>query len=210
MRIRRIKNIEEKMLAEYGHLIVSRPGDLQGRWKKHFDKEAVFLELGTGKGRFISRTAEVDRAILFVGIDREPEILFQAAKKANRAVPDNVKLIHFDGGRLDEIFAPGELDRLYLNFSDPWPKNRHAKRRLTAPSFLKTYRKLLKKEARIYLKTDNRDFFEYSLNQLLEEDWQVRKVRLNYMPEETSTDVMTEYEMRFRELGQPIYRLEAL
>lgn len=209
MRIRRIKNVEEKMLDKYAYMIITRPGDLRGKWCETFGKKALYLELGTGKGRFISQKAAQDRDALYVGIDKEPEIVFRAAEKSDRALPNNLKLIHFDGARLDEIFAEDELDHLFLNFSDPWPKNRHEKRRLTFPSFLDQYRKLLKEGGEIHLKTDNRDFFEYSLNSFCGQGWRLKNIRLNYMLAENSHDIMTEYEQRFRDLGQPIYRLEA-
>lgn len=210
MRIRRRKNAAEILAAEYEDFVQNQPEALRGRWKESYGCRVLHAEFGSGKGRFITTMAERHPAVLHVAVEREPEVLIKTAEKARRALPDNLHLINTDVERIEEVFAPGEVDRLYLNFSDPWPKNRHAKRRLTHQRFLARYRRILAPDAELHLKTDNRLLFEFSLNELCADGWRLKNIALDYQPAEDADDVMTEYEERFREKGQPIYRLEAV
>ena len=144
----------------------------------------------------------------FIGIERQTTIMAIAARKVSPEI-ENVALIRGDAETLGDIFEPGELSRIYLNFSDPWPKKRWAKRRLTYRGFLELYKKLLGGDKEIFLKTDNTVFFESSLNEFCETGWSLSNISLDLHNSDYEGNIMTEYEERFSSMGQPIYRLEA-
>src|SRR5690606_16645820 len=144
------------------------------------------------------------------GVERVPEVLWQCVKKAVDLNLRNVAFLWMDVQDLPSLAHKGKWERIYLNFSDPWPKRRHAKRRLTHPSFLSIYEQLLVPGGEIFLKTDNAGFFEYSLNQVADRDYRLRAITLNLHESEWREDnIMTEYEEKFSKKGQPIYRFEA-
>lgn len=209
MRIRRRKNAAEILCQEYADFVIKEPHELKGKWKETFGLDKLYAEFGSGKGRFVINKALNQPEMLYVGVEREPEVMIKTAQKAVIQLPENLRLINTDVEFITDVFAPGEVDRLFLNFSDPWPKRRHAKRRLTFQTFLARYQVILAPGAEIHFKTDNRGLFEFSLNEFSDCGWSMKNIRLDYQPEEDSDDVMTEYEERFRDLGQPIYRLEA-
>ncbi len=185
-----------------------------GGWPAVFGREApLHVELGIGKGSFISALAAREPAVNFVGIEAQREVLYQAAKKvaAQEAAQEaaNVRLLHFDAAGIDTIFAPGEIGRLYINFCDPWPKNKHAKRRLTGGRFLAKYRTIMAPGGALYFKTDNAALFEFSLEEFAASGLAVRDVTFD-LPAGGEGDVMTEYEARFRALGMKIHRCEAV
>lgn len=208
MRVRNIKGIEEEIQRLAGAAFVSDPFSLRGRWRQTFGNEGpIHIEIGCGKGRFITQMALENPTINYIAIEKVEEVLHKTVLRMEGLT--NIRILHTDGNLLQDMFGEGEIDRIYLNFSDPWPKSRHHKRRLTAEGFLKQYRKVLKKDGRICLKTDNPILFEYSLNTMAPL-FRLEQVSLDYQPSKELYDVMTEYEEKFRKNGQPIYRLEAV
>lgn len=209
MRIRRKPGTQEYLLAN--NLVVNDPQQLQGKWQDFFRNEnPIHVELGTGKGKFITTLAKLFNDTNYIGIEKVPEVLLKAVKKAEGLEVTNLAFLMLDIFELLEVFEPGEVDRFYLNFSDPWPKNRHAKRRLTNPQLLDYYRKILKPGGEIHLKTDNEQFFEYSLNQFALKGWQLQNICFDIAQRGPEFNVTTEYEEKFRKQGLKIYRLEAL
>lgn len=209
MRIRRRKNAAEILCQEYADFVIKEPHELKGKWKETFGLDKLYAEFGSGKGSFVINKAWKQPEVLYVGVEREPEVLIKTAQKAVAHLPENLRLINTDVEFITDVFAQGEVDRLFLNFSDPWPKRRHAKRRLTFSIFLERYQQILVPGGEIHFKTDNQGLFEFSLNEFSACGWSMKNIRLDYQPDEESDDVMTEYEKKFRGLGQPIYRLEA-
>jgi tRNA (guanine-N7-)-methyltransferase len=195
-------------LKRYEGIIVAPPPG--GGWPEVFGRAApLHVELGTGKGAFISAMAARAPAVNFVGIEAQREVLFQAAKRVAAQEAANVRLLHFDVAGIETVFAPGEVDRLYINFCDPWPKNRHAKRRLTGGRFLEKYRMIMAPGGALYFKTDNAGLFAFSLEEFAAAGLEVRDVTYD-LPAGGENDVMTEYEVRFRALGMKIHRCEAV
>ena len=209
MRIRRKPGTKEYLMAS--SLVINEPQAFQGRWQEFFQREnPLHVELGTGKGKFITTMAKLFGDVNYLGVEKVPEVLIKAVKKAELLGITNLAFLMLDVFQLPEVFAEGEVDRFYLNFSDPWPKARHAKRRLTNPKLLECYRKILKPGGEIHLKTDNEQFFEYSLNQFALQGWQLRNICLDMAQRGPEFNVTTEYEEKFREQGLKIYRLEAI
>lgn len=211
MRVRNRKGAGE-MLAENAHIVVENPADFKGRWSERFGNDhPIHIEVGCGKGAFITGMAALHPEINYIAIDMQLSVLSYALDKAIEADLPNVQMMLVDGAALSEYFADGEIDQVYLNFSDPWPKGRHEKRRLTYKSFLTTYEKILRPEGEIHFKTDNRGLFEYSLVSLANYGMELKKVWLDLHQDEefAPQNVMTEYEQKFSQKGQVIYRLEA-
>jgi len=182
---------------------------MQGRWHQIFDREApLHVELGTGKGKFISEMAERHPEINFVGIESQQDVLYYVAQKVREKQLTNVRLLVFDVNHLLEIFAPNEVNRLYINFCDPWPKERHAKRRLTHGTFLAKYAIVLADGGEIFFKTDNRILFDFSLEQFAEKNLIIHKVTFDLHESDYSDNVMTEYETKFSAMGTKINRCE--
>ncbi|MEG1537619.1 MAG: tRNA (guanosine(46)-N7)-methyltransferase TrmB [Clostridiales bacterium] len=179
----------------------------RGDWQKKLaDSRPIQVEIGMGRGRFIFSAAVAYPDIFFVGIEIQPEMIFQALERANLAqIPPNLRLLWADAARLTDIFAPGEVSDIYLNFPDPWPKNRHCKRRLTAIAFLEQYRCVLRQDGELKFKTDNRHLFDWSLANLASAKWKIHN--LSYDLPLIEDTIVTEYEHRFRTSGQPIYAL---
>ncbi|EGO63270.1 tRNA (guanosine(46)-N7)-methyltransferase TrmB [Acetonema longum] len=212
MRLRK-KPWIEAAIKEFSQVI--NPADMQmyqGNWRKlcGFSPEApLYLEIGIGRGRFISEMAKVHPAVLFIGLEAVVDVLYNAAQKVEENDLTNVRLMAADAVGLTEFFAPGEVDRIYLNFSDPWPKTRHAKRRLTHSLFLGRYRQILAESGVICLKTDNENLFEFSLNQFAVANMQLANITLDLHNSGAADNIMTEYEMKFSARGMRIYRCEA-
>lgn len=208
MRVRNIKGIEKEIERIAGENLILKPEDYRGKWHEIFgNNNPIYIEIGCGKGQFITGLARKNKNINYIAIEKVEEILYKTALKLDN--DNNLRLLLTDGRLLTEIFSENEIDGIYLNFSDPWPKNRHHKRRLTSNDFLSQYEKVLKKKSKIYLKTDNPILFEYSLNTLAI-SWRMENISLNYIPSEEIIDVETEYEAKFRKKGNLIYRLEAV
>lgn len=199
MRLRKKPHTDEK-LQNFADFVTV--GDVQPIIKN--PARELYVELGTGKGDFITRIAERKPQINFIGLEVEATCVLAAARKVRDKNLSNVKLIVFDVANITELFAEHEVDRLFINFCDPWPKKRHAKRRLTNIKFLELYRKILKDGGEIYFKTDNRGLFDYSLEQFTEAGLEVSNVTNDLHANEPSDNIRTEYETKFSEQGVPI------
>ncbi|MBQ6297184.1 MAG: tRNA (guanosine(46)-N7)-methyltransferase TrmB [Selenomonadaceae bacterium] len=199
MRLRRKPHIDEKLqnFADF----VTRGAILT--ITKDPTRE-LYVELGTGKGDFITQIAERNPQINFIGLEVEATCVLAAARKVREKNLSNVRLIVFDVENIAEIFSEHEVDRLYINFCDPWPKKRHAKRRLTHARFLELYRKILKRDGEIYFKTDNRGLFDFSLEQFAIAGLEVRDITNDLHANEPSENIRTEYENKFSAAGVPI------
>lgn len=210
MRLRN-KPWAEDYLNEHQDLVVPNPEDYKGRWNELFGNDnPVHIEVGTGKGQFITGMAKANPEINYIGIELFDSVIVIAAKKAvDAGQPSNLRLLNVNGDKLEEYFAKGDVSRVYLNFSDPWPKTRHAKRRLTHANFLGLYENVLIDEGEIHFKTDNRGLFEFSLMSLTDYGMQLKLVSLDLHNDDVEDNIMTEYEEKFSSKGQPIYRLEA-
>lgn len=184
-----------------------------GKWSGIFGRKAPLMaEIGMGKGRFIIDMALKHPDIDFIGIERYESVMIKALQKLDRmkregsAVPDNIRFIRMDAADIGNFFNPEELDRIYLNFSDPWPKERHAKRRLESRQFLKIFGQVLKKEGIIEFKTDNTGLFDFALSELEPAGWELlySTYDLHSDPEAMKDNVMTEYEEKFSSRGNKI------
>ena len=210
MRLRNRKGAREEVAAsEY---VMQNPQEQRGRWDAYFGGTApLHVEIGMGKGRFITTLAGLYPEIHYIGVEKYASVLIRAVeKKKGREDLNNLTFLSMDAAELPEVFAAGEVDRIYLNFSDPWPKDRHAKRRLTSKEFLARYAQFFKPEGEIYFKTDNRGLFDFSVEEAKEAGWAVTGVTydLHHSPY-VQGNVMTEYEEKFSALGNPIYRMVA-
>lgn len=204
VRLRRRPGITEALKRYEGIVVPPRVG---GHWAGEFGRPApLYVELGTGKGAFLSELAAREPTVSFIGIEAQREVLYQAAKRMAAREAANVRLLLFDAEGIADIFAPGEVDRLYINFCDPWPKKRHARRRLTGERFLARYRLIMATGGELHFKTDNADLFTFSLAEFAREGLEVRNVMFDLPP----GGVMTEYEEKFRALGTKIHRCEVV
>ncbi|MBQ6004621.1 MAG: tRNA (guanosine(46)-N7)-methyltransferase TrmB [Selenomonadaceae bacterium] len=199
MRLRKKPHTDEK-LQNFADFVTR--GDVEPIQKD--SARELHVELGTGKGEFITQIAERYPQINFIGLEVEATCVLAAARKVREKNLSNVRLIVFDVENITEIFSEHEVDRLYINFCDPWPKKRHAKRRLTNEKFLERYKKILKVGGEIYFKTDNRGLFDYSLEQFALTGFEVRDVTFDLHANEPPENVRTEYENKFSEQGVPI------
>ena len=209
MRLRNIPGAKEEMLTN--PFVIREPETHRGRWQEVFGApRPLYLEVGMGKGRFLTELSMLHPDVNFLGIEKMSSVLYRALQKRAEMDADNLYFIRTDAEKLPEIFAEGEIDRLYLNFSDPWPKDRHHKRRLTSPEFLRRYEKILSRDAVLEFKTDNRDLFEFSLESIKETGWTLLLCTYDlHRSEYAAGNVMTEYEDRFATLGNKIMKLSA-
>ncbi|MFI3175626.1 MAG: tRNA (guanosine(46)-N7)-methyltransferase TrmB [Bacillota bacterium] len=188
--------------------VIKTPEQYKGRWSEFFgNTNPIYVEIGCGKGGFITENARRYPDINFVGIERQEAVVAVAAKYTEQSL-DNLILLWENARNLSELFDVGEFQRLYLNFSDPWPKKRTYKRRLTYAGFLREYHAVMG-EAELFFKTDNKGLFEFSLNEFCKEDWKLSNISLDLHNGDCEDNIMTEYEKKFSEKGDPIYRLEA-
>ena len=189
--------------------IIRESADYAGRIREYFNNDnPIHLEIGCGKGRFIAESSRLNPDINFIAIEREDVILAAAARHSEEYGACSLAFLLMDADLLLEMFRPGDIARLYLNFSDPWPgKKKRAKRRLTHEKYLTMYEQLTIPE--IHFKTDNRPLFEYSLESLSERQWQLKNISLDLHKSGMEGNIMTEYEKKFSSMGMPIYRLEA-
>lgn len=175
-----------------------------------FEKvQPIHIEVGSGMGRFITEMAKSNPAINYIGIERDKNVMIRIVEKAIEQDIKNLRLLTVDAEKLTEIFNPGEIDRVYLNFSDPWPKTRHAKRRLTHANFLSVYKTILKDEGEIHFKTDNQGLFEFSIESMSQFGMKLKNINLNLHDNEPADNIKTEYEEKFSAKGFRINRLEA-
>ena len=205
MRLKNVKNAKEKVAkSEY---IIEKPEEYKGNYKKVFKNENdIHLEIGMGKGNFIINMAKKYPDINFIGIEMFDSVIVRAVEKLESEEINNLKLIKFDATNIEDIFQ-NEISTIYLNFSDPWPKNRHEKRRLTSDRFLNKYEKIFKEKCHIIQKTDNRKLFEFSLMSYVNYGYKLKEISLDLNKDEKE-NVQTEYEDKFTNLGYPIYMVE--
>lgn len=218
MRLRRKKDTQEWLIAQE-HLVVWTPQEHKGKWRSYFGNDKpIHVELGMGKGKFISELSAAHPETNFIGIDMYDELIRRAGDKAVKhrmelgmGVPNNLCLVRWNIEWIEEVFAENEIECIYLNFSDPWPKKKHVRRRLTHPRFLKKYVKLLNENGVIHFRTDSRMLFEFSLNAFADMNLRMRNISLDLHGGGTPPDhVFTEYEQKFVQQGMPIYRCEVV
>lgn len=209
MRLRHIPGAEEQIAVS--PYVVQKPEEYKGRWHEVFgNRNPIQIEVGMGKGRFIMELAASHPEINYVGIEMYSSVLLKAIQKRESLVLSNIVFLRVDARTLAEIFGEEEVDKIYLNFSDPWPKDRHAKRRLTSPGFMGVYDRILAKDGVVEFKTDNRGLFEYSLESIPQAGWNVVMHTFDlHHSEYARGNVMTEYETKFSAEGKPICKLIA-
>ena len=207
MRMRKKPNLIPR-LEKCAGIIVREPEPVRGSWKEKFGYGSLAVELGCGKGRFTAETAKTLDDTLLVAVERVPEAMVVAAERVMAAELENVRFLDMDAEKLPEVFAPGEAGRIYINFCDPWPGNRHAKRRLTYGRFLQLYRTVLKDGGEIWFKTDNVELFEFSLREFSENGFSLHEVTRD-LHENGPVGVMTDYEQKFYAQGVKINRCVA-
>lgn len=210
MRLRNKPWAAEK-LANHPEIVIANPTAYKGKWKELIFKNEnpIHIEVGTGKGQFVTGMAKSNPTVNYIGIEVYKSVIVTALDKAIAADVPNVKLLNIDAAELLSIFAPDELERVYLNFSDPWPKQRHAKRRLTYRSFLDIYNQLTGKNGEVHFKTDNQHLFEFSLESFSAYGMLLKNISLDLHKSTFEGNIMTEYEEKFSSQGMRIYRCEA-
>ncbi len=207
MRLRNITGSEE--VIANSKYVIHEPQ--KGEWNKIFNNDhPLYIEIGMGKGRFIVDNALKYPDINFVGIEKYSSVLLRALQKLEKMneVPSNLRFLCIDAKEITEYFDKGEVDRIYLNFSDPWPKDRHAKRRLPSRQFLSLYDVILKKEGTLEFKTDNRGLFDFAVEELEPAGWKAEAVTYDLHNDEVMNkdNIMTEYEEKFSSQGNPIFK----
>lgn len=209
MRLRNIQGARET-IAE-NDFVIQEPSRFRGSFHTLFgNTHPIHIEIGMGKGRFITELARQNPDINYLGIEKYSSVLIRALDKLQEDPPSNLYFLRIDAEEITEIFAENEIERIYLNFSDPWPKDRHAKRRLTSSRFLERYDKILIPEGQILFKTDNRPLFDFSLEQIEQSGWILdHKTYDLHHSEYAEGNVMTEYEEKFSSQGNPIHQLAA-
>ena len=209
MRMRKKKNLVPRMEA-CGAWLVRDPFAQKGHWRELMpEAREVRLELGCGKGRFTAGTAAAEPDVLLIAVEKVPDAMVVAMERARDAGLKNVYFVDVDAALLPDMFEPGEIDRIYINFCDPWPKSNQAKRRLTHHNFLNLYRKVLKNGGEIHFKTDNDKLFEWSVEEIPQYGWELRDVTRD-LHANGPVGVMTDYEKKFHELGKNINRCVAV
>ena len=211
MRLRNVKGSREAIQESI--YVVHEEETRAGSWHDIFGNDhPIHIEIGMGKGRFLMELAAKNPDINYVGIEKYSSVLIRALEKMSEMETplDNIRFVRMDAEAIAKVFGAGEVDRIYLNFSDPWPKDRHAKRRLTSDRFLPIYDQILKKDGIIEFKTDNQDLFRYSLESIPEAGWTVDAHTFDlHNSEMAEGNVMTEYETKFCSEGKPICKLVA-
>ena len=209
MRLRNVTGSKD-MIAQ-SQYVIHEPQEHKGKWSEVFGNDRpIHIEIGMGKGKFIMGMAQAHPDINYIGIEKYSTVLLRAIQKMEENELPNVVFIRMDAEDICEVFDKEEIDKIYLNFSDPWPKDRHAKRRLTSTHFFGFYDKILIPDGQVIFKTDNRDLFDFSLEQVPLAGWKL----LNYTydlhnSEYNEGNIMTEYETKFSAMGTPINRLVA-
>lgn len=210
MRLRNVPGSREA-IAE-SNLAINEPQVLKGKWNEEFgNNNPIRIEIGMGKGRFITQLALKNPDINYVGIEKYSSVLIRAIEKCQDIEVPNLRFIRMEAEYICDVFNKEEVDRIYLNFSDPWPKDRHAKRRLTSKQFFERYDNILKKDGVVEFKTDNDLLFQFSLEQVPEAGWNLvaQTWDLHNDSEMVKGNVMTEYESKFSQMGNPIHKLVA-
>ena len=211
MRLRKVKNAKERLAVDNNQYFISEPEQNKGNWNKVFNNDnPIHIEIGCGKGQFISTLAKQNPDINYIAIEKFDSVLLRCLEKVIDSELNNLKLCVMDAAMISNYFAESEVKRIYLNFSDPWPKKHHAKRRLTSPLFLEQYKKIIDTKGEIFFKTDNRGLFEYSLESISNNGYSISNISLDLHKdlEKYPDNITTEFEDKWSKLG-PIYRLEA-
>ena len=210
MRLRHIQGAEERICAS--PYVVQHPQQEKGHWAERFgNQNPIEIEVGMGKGRFIMELASLHPDRNYIGIERYPSVLLRGLEKREQMELSNIWFLCLNAENLADVFAQGEVERIYLNFSDPWPKDRHAKRRLTSPLFMKIYDQILTEEGRVEFKTDNQGLFSYSLESIPSAGWKILQHTFDlHQSPMAEGNIMTEYEMKFAAEGKPICKLTAV
>ncbi len=207
MRLRKVKNALER-LKEYPSYFIQNPSKFKGNWQTAFQNQnPIHIEIGCGKGQFISQLAALNPDVNYIAIEKYDSVLLRAAEKLKDISLSNLKLILWDASHIEEVFAENEISQIYINFSDPWPKSAHKKRRLTYKTFLDSYEKILIPDGKICQKTDNRQLFAFSIESFNENNWLLSNITLDLHADDVF-NIETEFEEKWSKLG-PIYRLEA-
>ncbi len=209
MRLRHIKGAEETIAVS--PYVIQEPESCRGRWAEVFhNQNPIQIEVGMGKGKFLMELAQRHPEINYVGIERYSSVLLRGLQKREELDLSNIWFLCIDARQLAEVFEEGEVERIYLNFSDPWPKDRHAKRRLTSPEFMAVYDKILAADGQVEFKTDNEGLFDYSLESIPQAGWRIEASTrdLHHSPM-AEGNVMTEYEEKFASKGNSICKLIA-
>ena len=213
MRLRNIPGAQDAILDS--PYVVQEPQTKKGHWAEVFEKkQPLHIEVGMGKGRFLMDLARLHQEINYIGIEMYDSVLLRALQKREEleqegVVYSNLYFMRVDARLLPGIFAQGEVDKIYLNFSDPWPKARHAKRRLTSREFLARYDQILVPDGKVEFKTDNKGLFEFSLEEVKETKWNLDAFTfdLHHNEDMVKGNVMTEYEEKFSSMGNPICKM---
>ncbi|MBR6690112.1 MAG: tRNA (guanosine(46)-N7)-methyltransferase TrmB [Bacilli bacterium] len=204
MRLRNVRGAST--IIENCSFVIKDYKNYKGNFKSIFNNNnPIHIEIGMGKGDFIIGMAKKHPEINFIGIEKFDSVIVRAIEKIEEEIP-NLRLIRMDATEIEEVFDK-EVSTIYLNFSDPWPKNRHSDRRLTSLKFLKRYDNVFKEEKNIIMKTDNRKLFEFSLIEFSNYDYKFEEISLDLYKDDIKDNVQTEYERRFHELGFPIYKV---
>ena len=211
MRLRNIPRADDTLQAHF--TVIKNPKEFRGNWTSVFGNDRpIRIEIGMGKGRYLLNMAKTYPNINFIGIERYSSVLLRAVEKFDTEefsdLP-NIRFVCMDARELPEVFAESEVDRIYLNFSDPWPPNRQRKRRLTWRAYLEVYDEILRQQGDLCFKTDNQRFFEWSLQEICQFGWLIQNISLDLHNSDFEGNVMTEYEEKFSAEGYRIYRLEA-
>ena len=204
MRMRRVKWAADYLTEAACR--IKNPSEMTGCWKELLGCRKLHVEIGTGKGNYSLGMAELNPEEGFAAIEKNESAAGIAAKKYDESGRSNLLLVYDDADHIEEWFEQGEVDVIHLNFSDPWPKKRNAKRRLSSPGFLKQYEKILSNDGEIQMKTDNSSLFEYSLLEMLSAGFELADVSVDFRRENHPEDVITEYEEKFIAENKPIYR----
>lgn len=210
MRLRNIPGADKAIMESI--YCMNDPENHKGKWQEIFpSSQPLHIEIGMGKGRFLMDLASANPNINYIGIERYSSVLLRALQKMELTPLINLKFICADAAKITDIFAPEEVSRIYLNFSDPWPKDRHAKRRLTSREFFARYDLILSKDGHVEFKTDNQDLFTFSLEEIPNAHWHLDTFTrdLHHDPVLNEGNIMTEYEEKFSSLGNPICKLIA-
>ena len=207
MRLRNITGADTYI--ENSEYVVQDEKSKKGCWSEVFGRKApLHIEVGMGKGQFMMQLALQTPDINYVGIEMYSSVLLRAVQKMEEAPMDNLRFIRMDAREIEEVFDKGEVDKIYLNFSDPWPKDRHAKRRLPSRQFLARFDQILKKEGNLEFKTDNRDLFDFAVEEVEPAGWKIDAITYDLHHDEVMNrgNILTEYEEKFSSKGNPIYK----
>ncbi|MBE6160559.1 MAG: tRNA (guanosine(46)-N7)-methyltransferase TrmB [Lactobacillales bacterium] len=206
MRLKCVKGAKERV--EASPYLILDPLEYKGKYQELFNNNnPIYIEIGMGKGNFIIENAKKYPDINFIGIEKYDSVIVRAIEKLENLEIPNLKLIRMDANNIIDVFDK-EIDLVYLNFSDPWPKARHEKRRLSSHEFLKKYDLIFKNKKNIIMKTDNRKLFEFSIMSYTSYGYKINEISLDLYKDDITNNIPTEYEMKFNDMGFPIYKID--